>query len=84
MITEVEAVENIVPEVGEMWKHPNDREVYLRIRDENGQKALPGASGTYLFSVRVKDGNICSTSPDANFIMLEPIGGEPLMLQVKK
>ena len=79
----IKVPEVTIPEVGELWKHPGQVKIYLRINDEDGRKAMEKVNLVYFFSVRIRDGKIVSTDRNAEFRMLQPVGGEPLMLEVK-
>ena len=78
----IKVPEVTIPEAGELWKHPGQVEIYLHINDEDGQRAMERPEW-YFYSVRIRDGKIVSTDRDAEFRMLQPVGGEPLMLEVK-
>ena len=72
-----------IPRVGECWRIEREKEIYLRISDEEGRKALIGcfAGPDYIYGVDLKTG-IIKYSPNTNLVeVVEPhsiINGEIL------
>jgi len=62
---------NIVPEVGHFWRHKDSNgEVFLRIRDDQGAKALGISDGSSFFSLSLVDNSIKHTRINACDIVL--------------
>lgn len=56
-----------VPKIGEVWKHKNDEDLYLRISDEDGLRIHPSCN-KHFFSVRIIGtctGTICYSKLDS-------------------
>ena len=64
-----------IPEVGTVWKHPGDSDIFMRIQDHYGMKIFyeDASSGERFYSVRLRSrseirnnssGAICHTGKD--------------------
>ena len=67
-----------LPKVGEAWTHSDNAEVYIRISDEDGRKAIGHSErpvATIFYSLCLGSGSITWTPRESNCILLEPVGG---------
>lgn len=76
-----------LPEVGQLWRLEGGPEVYFRVKDDQGERAFtlhPGVSQeTHIFSVRLSSGRLGYIRRSyEHFELLQPVGGEPLKLEV--
>jgi hypothetical protein len=78
-----------IPEVGQAWMHKSGGEVYMRIVDHLGARALDHdleEKKKYFYSVDLKSGYIRHTDKNpynSNVVLLEPVGGEIHFSKIK-
>jgi hypothetical protein len=56
--------ERDIPKVGEIWRHSEGGDIYIRIIDTEGQRAIGEESLEVFFSIRLTGlniGKVCST-----------------------
>lgn len=59
---------NVMPEVGQAWRHFDCIDVYLRIPDAQGRKAMGHEHNECFYSVNMTTGGITTTRRDASNI----------------
>lgn len=66
-----------LPEVGEAWTHPGSADVYVRINDKEGRRALDfeAPDDKILYSISLCSGRVLTTDKTATCTILEPVGG---------
>lgn len=72
-----------LPQIGQFWRHIGQDTVFMRISDRDGSKAISNPGRNSFFSVNIATGSIAQTGYSSNnFEILQPIGGEPLELEL--
>lgn len=72
----VEKVKDRLPEIGECWQHDGYPEVYMRIDNKQGKRAIGFAYNGYFYSVMMQDAAIYATPVSSlNIIIIEPVVG---------
>ena len=77
---------NKLPEPGDLWKHPQENEVYMRIFNDHGARALGTNNAyNYMFSVSMTNGairkTVLSEDPCSRIVRLEPEGGRMILVE---
>lgn len=75
---------DIIPRVGQYWKHTDYGTIYLRINDSDGLRCLPGSStDSDFFSINITDENswIVKTPISSNNIVILRVK-EPLRFEI--
>lgn len=58
-----------LPEVGEIWKHSNDSEIYMRV-DDSAEKAFNFVTDDSFFSVDLSNGQLRHTKKNSDTIVI--------------
>ena len=62
--------EKVIPEVGDVWKHKKGSDVFMRVKDIHGSRALGLDEKDFFFSVGLEGGWIYSTGRNADDIVI--------------
>lgn len=85
MKCEVVEQQSKMPKVGQFWRAKGNLDIYCRMKDREGAGALghnPPLSGR-IYGLCLQDGEVYHTCADTPGIeLLQPLGGEPLKLEV--